>query len=80
MNFLLSLLRMQGFYSYLLCILSLTGALGITLGLFYRISCLLFSLTYWYIILLDKTAWNNHSYLYGLMGILLMAVDGNRCW
>ena len=58
----------------------LTGALGIALGLFYRISCLLFSIPYWYIILLDKTSWNNHSYLYGLLGILLMIVDGNRCW
>lgn len=67
-------------WMYIIYLIMFIGALGITLGLFYRISCLLFSSTYWYIILLDKTAWNNHSYLYGLMGILLMAVDGNRCW
>ena len=27
---------------------------------------------------LDKTTWNNHSYLYGILGFLLLLVDGNR--
>ncbi|XP_062583429.1 vitamin K-dependent gamma-carboxylase-like [Saccostrea cucullata] len=67
-------------WMYIIYLIMFIGALGITLGLFYRTSCLLFCSTYWYIFLLDKTAWNNHSYLYGLMGIILMAVDANRCW
>ncbi|KAL3875762.1 hypothetical protein ACJMK2_033680 [Sinanodonta woodiana] len=62
---------------YLSLILS---ALGICLGLMYRINCLIFVICYWYLFLLNKTAWNNHSYLYGLMGILLLITDANRCW
>ncbi|XP_048762582.2 vitamin K-dependent gamma-carboxylase-like [Ostrea edulis] len=67
-------------WMYIIYLVMFLGALGITLGLFYRTSCLLFSTTYWYVILLDKTSWNNHSYLYGLIAILLMTVDGNRWW
>uniref|UniRef100_A0A8C7FLE5 HTTM-like domain-containing protein n=1 Tax=Oncorhynchus kisutch TaxID=8019 RepID=A0A8C7FLE5_ONCKI len=47
------------------------GAVGIMLGCFYYLSCLMFISTYWYIFFLDKTAWNNHSYLYGLIGFQL---------
>uniref|UniRef100_A0A8K9XJI9 HTTM-like domain-containing protein n=1 Tax=Oncorhynchus mykiss TaxID=8022 RepID=A0A8K9XJI9_ONCMY len=47
------------------------GAVGIMLGCFYHFSCLMFISTYWYIFFLDKTAWNNHSYLYGLIGFQL---------
>lgn len=50
------------------------------LGCFYRLSCLMFLSTYWYIFFLDKTAWNNHSYLYGLIGFQLTLMDGNRYW
>ncbi|CAF99303.1 unnamed protein product, partial [Tetraodon nigroviridis] len=50
------------------------------LGCFYRLSCLMFISTYWYIFFLDKTAWNNHSYLYGLIGFQLFLMDGNRYW
>lgn len=56
------------------------GSLGIMLGCFYRLSCLMFISTYWYIFFLDKTAWNNHSYLYGLIGFQLTLMDGNRYW
>lgn len=50
------------------------------LGLCYRISCVLFLLPYWYVFLLDKTSWNNHSYLYGLLAFQLTFVDANRYW
>ncbi|XP_055378655.1 vitamin K-dependent gamma-carboxylase [Condylostylus longicornis] len=56
------------------------GALGITLGYKFKLSCLLFSIPYWYIFLLDKTAWNNHSYLYGLCGVLLFFTDSHKFW
>uniref|UniRef100_A0A1B0F0M8 HTTM-like domain-containing protein n=1 Tax=Phlebotomus papatasi TaxID=29031 RepID=A0A1B0F0M8_PHLPP len=48
------------------------GALGIFLGYKYRSSCLMFTIPYWYIFFLDKSHWNNHSYLYGLLGILAL--------
>ncbi|XP_053873712.1 vitamin K-dependent gamma-carboxylase isoform X3 [Malaclemys terrapin pileata] len=65
-------------WMYLLYAVMLLGALGIMLGCCYRLSCLLFMLPYWYIFFLDKTAWNNHSYLYGLLGFQLTLMDANR--
>ncbi|XP_054732657.1 vitamin K-dependent gamma-carboxylase [Anastrepha obliqua] len=54
------------------------GALGITLGYRFRLSCLLYIVPYWYIFLLDKPAWNNHSYLFGLVGAILLFTHANR--
>ncbi|XP_034659177.1 vitamin K-dependent gamma-carboxylase isoform X3 [Drosophila subobscura] len=48
------------------------GAWGIMLGYRFRCSCLAFIVPYWYILLLDKPTWNNHSYLFGLVGTLLL--------
>ncbi|XP_067935757.1 vitamin K-dependent gamma-carboxylase-like isoform X1 [Watersipora subatra] len=56
------------------------GAVGIAIGLFFRLSCLMYVLPYWYIFLLDKTVWNNHSYLFGLIASLLVLSDANRQW
>ncbi|KAG7282608.1 hypothetical protein CRUP_018727 [Coryphaenoides rupestris] len=67
-------------WMYLVYVVMLCGALGIMLGCFYRLSCLMFVSTYWYVFFLDKTAWNNHSYLYGLIGFQLMLMDANRYW
>ena len=50
------------------------------LGLCYRISCVLFLLPYWYVFLLDKTSWNNHSYLDGLLAFQLTFVDAHHYW
>lgn len=63
----------------LLYALMFTGALGIALGFKFRLACLCFSAPYWYFFMLDKTTWNNHSYLYGLVSILLLVSDANRC-
>lgn len=57
-----------------------TGALGITVGYHFRLSCLCFAVPYWYIFFLDKTAWNNHTYLYGLLSILLLVSSANHYW
>ncbi|XP_039963538.1 vitamin K-dependent gamma-carboxylase [Bactrocera tryoni] len=54
------------------------GALGIMLGYRYRLSCLAYIVPYWYIFLLDKPAWNNHSYLFGLVGTILLFTGANR--
>ncbi|XP_008422324.1 vitamin K-dependent gamma-carboxylase [Poecilia reticulata] len=67
-------------WMYVVYLVMFLGALGIMLGCFYRLSCLMFISTYWYIFFLDKTAWNNHSYLYGLIGFQLAIMDGNRYW
>uniref|UniRef100_A0A0A1WX33 Vitamin K-dependent gamma-carboxylase n=1 Tax=Zeugodacus cucurbitae TaxID=28588 RepID=A0A0A1WX33_ZEUCU len=54
------------------------GAIGIMLGYRFRLSCLAYIVPYWYIYLLDKPAWNNHSYLFGLVGTMLLFSDANR--
>ncbi|XP_044750429.1 vitamin K-dependent gamma-carboxylase [Coccinella septempunctata] len=54
------------------------GTIGITLGLQFRLSVLMFAVPYWYIFLLDKSFWNNHTYLYGLLTILLLGSSANH--
>lgn len=50
------------------------------LGYNYKMSCLSFIIPYWYVLLLDKTSWNNHSYLYGLLSILFLFSSANHYW
>ena len=50
------------------------------LGAVYRVSCLMFLLPYWFILLLEKSSWNNHSYLFGVLGFLFLLSDANRYW
>ncbi|NXF56278.1 VKGC carboxylase, partial [Oceanites oceanicus] len=54
------------------------GALGIMAGCCYRLSCVAFLGPYWYLLLLDKTSWNNHSYLYGLLAFQLALLGADR--
>lgn len=67
-------------WMYFVYTIMFLGALGVMLGLCYRLSCVLFLLPYWYVFLLDKTSWNNHSYLYGLLAFQLTFLDANRYW
>ncbi|XP_074647934.1 vitamin K-dependent gamma-carboxylase-like isoform X2 [Tubulanus polymorphus] len=67
-------------WMHLLFMVMLTGVIGIIFGCFYRVSCAMFMIPYWYIFWLDKLSWNNHSYLYGLVSIILLLVDANRAW
>lgn len=55
-----------------------TGAFGIMLGYKFRLSCVCFAVPYWYIFLLDKTFWNNHTYLYGIVAMLLLGTGANK--
>ena len=55
------------------------GALGISLGYKFTLSCLMYGVPYWYLLLLDKSVWNNHSYLFGLMVILFSCSSANKC-
>ncbi|KAL6255246.1 hypothetical protein P5V15_013584 [Pogonomyrmex californicus] len=54
------------------------GAFGIALGLHFKIACACFVLPYWYIFLLDKSYWNNHTYLYGIVATLLWGTEANK--
>ncbi|XP_059471384.1 vitamin K-dependent gamma-carboxylase isoform X2 [Neocloeon triangulifer] len=71
----LPLLSLQ--WMFMVYLVMWIGALGITLGFFFRTSCVAFASTYWYIFLMDKSSWNNHSYLYGLLAILLLPSQAN---
>lgn len=54
------------------------AASGIVLGLFYRLSALLFFLGYLYVFLLDKGQYNNHYYLIVLLAFLMAVVPAQR--
>ena len=53
------------------------GAACICLGFRVRKTGWLFIIPYWYMFLLDKTHWNNHSYLFGLMGLIFTLTDSD---
>ncbi|XP_024877987.1 vitamin K-dependent gamma-carboxylase [Temnothorax curvispinosus] len=54
------------------------GAFGIALGLHFKIACACFVLPYWYIFLLEKSYWNNHTYLYGIVATLFWGTEANK--
>jgi len=55
-------------------------ALGIALGVFYRVCATLFFVGFTYIELLDQTAYLNHYYLISLLAGLLIVLPANRAW
>lgn len=61
-------------------VLMWTGAFGIMFGLCFKLACACFVIPYWYIFLLDKSFWNNHTYLYGIIAILFWSTNANRYW
>lgn len=63
---------------YALFLLLFLSCVGITLGLFYRLSAALFFLSFTYIELLDKTYYLNHYYFVSLVGLLLNFVPAHR--
>ncbi|BFZ02576.1 hypothetical protein BsWGS_05615 [Bradybaena similaris] len=65
-------------WMYIIYLLMLTGAFGMMLGLKMAVSSSLYLVTYWYVIFLDKTLWNNHSYLFGILAFLFAVTDSNR--
>ncbi|MBF9252150.1 HTTM domain-containing protein [Pontibacter sp. 172403-2] len=54
------------------------AALGLMLGLFYRLSALLFFLSFTYVELLDKTNYLNHYYFVSVVAFLLLLVPAHR--
>uniref|UniRef100_F6ZL08 HTTM-like domain-containing protein n=2 Tax=Ciona intestinalis TaxID=7719 RepID=F6ZL08_CIOIN len=67
----------QDWMTFLYTVLFLS-AIGIAVGFMYRLNCALFTSIYWYFFFLDKTTWNNHSYLYGLLAFLFLISDAHR--
>ncbi len=53
-------------------------ALFILLGLWYRLSALLFFITFTYVFLLDQTAYLNHNYLICLVSFLMIFLPANK--
>jgi vitamin K-dependent gamma-carboxylase len=54
------------------------AALGLMLGLFYRLSAAAFLVGYVYVFLLDKGEYNNHYYFIALLSFLFLVVRGQR--
>ena len=55
-------------------------SLMIVLGLFYRISTLLFFLGYSYLFLLERAIYNNHYYLICLLSLMLILAPLHKSW
>lgn len=66
------------FGMYALFLVMGLAALGIMLGSFYRVSAVLFFLTFSYVELIDKTNYLNHYYFVSIISFLLMLVPANR--
>ena len=56
----------------------LACAVAMTIGFFFKWACRLFAAGYAYILLLDKSIYNNHIYLFILLALLLSFTDADR--
>ena len=57
-----------------------SAAIGVLVGLCYRLSAVVMALTFSYVFLLDKTTYQNHYYLLCLIAWLLVVVPANRAF
>ena len=55
-------------------------SLFISAGLFYRVSCILFSLGFAFAHFIDKTNYLNHYYLLAMFPMILSFIPANRTW
>lgn len=60
-----------GEYTYVLFAIAITACIGIILGYKYRLSIILFFLSFTYIELIDKTTYLNHYYFISILSFLL---------
>ncbi len=65
---------------HLIFLVAFLGAIGIMLGLFYRLSTVLFFTSFTYIELIDKTNYLNHYYFVSLIAFLLILVPAHRAF
>ncbi|WP_443081490.1 HTTM domain-containing protein [Tenacibaculum sp. SZ-18] len=67
-----------GEYTYILFIIAIFSCLGIILGYKYRLSIILFFLSFTYIELIDKTTYLNHYYFISVLSLLLCFLPLNK--
>ncbi|MEL7423322.1 MAG: HTTM domain-containing protein [Bacteroidota bacterium] len=67
-----------GPWTYLLFIICGLAAIGVSLGYRYRLSTLVFFLSFTYIELMDKTTYLNHYYFVSVMSFLLLWLPADR--
>lgn len=67
-------------YIYPVFYLMIASAIGIALGLFYRLSAITFFLTFTYIELLDATNYLNHYYLVCILALFFCIVPAHRAF
>lgn len=65
---------------YLVFAVMTAAAVGILLGAWYRVSAVVFLLTFTYVELIDKTYYLNHYYAVSLVAFLLCLVPAHRAW
>lgn len=66
-----------GNYTYILFIVCALASIGVALGYKYRVSILVFFLSFTYIELMDKTTYLNHYYFISLLSFLLIFLPAN---
>ena len=69
--------RLPGYGMYLPYLVVFICSLGITLGLFFRLSAIGFFISYLYIFSLDFTGYNNHFYLVVLLAFWLIFMNAH---
>ena len=67
-----------GSYTYVLFVICILCSILITIGMWYRLSIILFFLTFSYIELIEKTTYLNHYYFISLLSFLLIFLPANR--
>jgi len=67
-----------GPYTYVLFVICILCSILITIGMWYRLSIILFFLTFSYIELIEKTTYLNHYYFISLLSFLLIFLPANR--
>lgn len=67
-----------GIYTYPLFALCGLAAMGIALGFWYRISAILFFVSFTYIELMDKTTYLNHYYFISVLSFILILLPAQR--
>lgn len=65
---------------YMVFAIMLLAAICVTLGAWYRISSVLFFLTFTYVELLDKTYYLNHYYFVSIMAAMLALLPAHTAW
>ncbi|MCF8714945.1 HTTM domain-containing protein [Joostella atrarenae] len=66
-----------GIYTYLIFIICAVSAIGIAVGYKYRLSTIVFFISFTYIELMDKTTYLNHYYFISLLSFLMIFLPAN---